>query len=568
MNCTTKTITQILRKNMIFLIIFLMGIVFSTLMEIYPLKFMQNILDGLSEGNRFSTIFWLLFCWYMCRLLGALASTVSGFASAALSTKISQTLRSEIFDRVTQSSYSTIEGQSASESIGSIITDVNSIGKTLLSTSQYIIQNVFLFVWATYFLFKTDWVLYLSCVPLGIVMWLAGNLVSKKSQHNHRVRRELETELTDVFLGYFSGAREIFTLGMKNEYMCKFSKLNIMLKSKQFKANGLNVALSNILEVLWPVATVISLGVGGYRVLYCNLSTGSLIAFMWYIQWAINPISQLSSYKNEIQETKVSIERISKVLERFPCEEQKLIPAKAQVDEIKFSNISYHYPVGGRGIRDISFAVQTGCLYSFIGKTGSGKSTIGKLLAGLYQPDSGQIFVNGLPQNLAEHRMSRHVMCAYSDPYVFDGSMINNITLDFSKKHLDIESYEKLLTMLELGNLSNVDDLSSQGEHGLSTGQKQRIAIGRLLYNAPNVFIIDEATSAIDSATEKAILETLHKISQTNIVIFISHRLSSVLQTDHCFIVEDGRIITEGDPKSMIQESEKFRALFAEQINA
>lgn len=558
--------TEFVSKNKFALFMLFVFLLLASFFEIYPVLFMQRILDGLTQSINFVTILLLLIYWYGCRLIGALFSALSGRMSSSLSSKYSRRIRKAIFDRITLSSYAVAEDKSAAENIYTSIDDVNSLGSAILSPIQYMAQNLFIFIWATVYLIKLDYVLYLTCVPLGVVMWFFGNVVSRKTKNNEVKKRTVESNVAEVINGFFSGAREVLTLGLVDRIRCVFDGLNEELCNRQYRNGWLQSALSSLLDILWPIATVITLGLGGYRVSTGQLTIGSLIAFMWYIQWAINPVSQFAVYKNQIQIASVSYNRIDQLFETYGTSSRTPKACLEKISEITFDRVSYSYENSGRGIRDVSFSLKTGTFYSIVGKTGSGKSTIGKLISGLYEPEAGTIELNGTDIIPASLIGNLQIMSAFSDAYIFTGSIIDNITLFSDEDTLKQGSLDDVFSVLSLDDLRNSDNLSSQGEHGLSTGQKQRIAIGRMLYHNPDVLIIDEATSAIDSSTEKSILDKLSALSANHIVVLISHRLSSILRTEYCYVVDNGCIVSQGNPTMLLEDSNKFKQLFADQM--
>ena len=558
--------TEFVSKNKFALFMLFVFLLLASFFEIYPVLFMQRILDGLTQSINFVTILLLLIYWYGCRLIGALFSALSGRMSSSLSSKYSRRIRKAIFDRITLSSYAVAEDKSAAENIYTSIDDVNSLGSAILSPIQYMAQNLFIFIWATVYLIKLDYVLYLTCVPLGVVMWFFGNVVSRKTKNNEVKKRTVESNVAEVINGFFSGAREVLTLGLVDRIRCVFDGLNEELCNRQYRNGWLQSALSSLLDILWPIATVITLGLGGYRVSTGQLTIGSLIAFMWYIQWAINPVSQFAVYKNQIQIASVSYNRIDQLFETYGTSSRTPKACLEKISEITFDRVSYSYENSGRGIRDVSFSLKTGTFYSIVGKTGSGKSTIGKLISGLYEPEAGTIELNGTDIIPASLIGNLQIMSAFSDAYIFTGSIIDNITLFSDEDTLKQGSLDDVFSVLSLDDLRNSDNLSSQGEHGLSTGQKQRIAIGRMLYHNPDVLIIDESTSAIDSSTEKSILDKLSALSANHIVVLISHRLSSILRTEYCYVVDNGCIVSQGNPTMLLEDSNKFKQLFADQM--
>lgn len=558
--------TEFVSKNKLALFMLFVFLLLASFFEIYPVLFMQRILDGLTQSIDFVTILLSLVYWYGCRLIGALFSTLSGRMSSSLSSKYSRRIRRAIFDRITLSSYAVAEDKSAAENIYTSIDDVNSLGSAILSPIQYMAQNLFVFIWATVYLIKLDYILYLMCVPLGVVMWFFGNVVSRKTKNNEVIKRTVESNVAEVIDGFFSGAREVLTLGLVDRIRCVFDGLNEELRNRQYRNGWLQSALSSLLDILWPIATVITLGLGGYRVSTGQLTIGGLVAFMWYIQWAINPVSQFAVYKNQIQIASVSYKRIDQLFETYGTSSRTPKTCLEKISEITFDRVSYSYENSGRGIQDVSFSLKAGTFYSIVGKTGSGKSTIGKLISGLYEPESGTIELNRTDIIPASLIGNLQIMSAFSDAYIFTGSIIDNITLFSDEDTLKQGSLDEVFSVLSLDDLRNIGNLSSQGEHGLSTGQKQRIAIGRMLYHDPDVFIIDEATSAVDSSTEKSILDKLSALAADHIVVLISHRLSSILRTEYCYVVDNGCIVSQGEPMMLLENSNEFKQLFANQM--
>lgn len=272
--------TEFVSKNKLALFMLFVFLLLASFFEIYPVLFMQRILDGLTQSIDFVTILLSLVYWYGCRLIGALFSTLSGRMSSSLSSKYSRRIRRAIFDRITLSSYAVAEDKSAAENIYTSIDDVNSLGSAILSPIQYMAQNLFVFIWATVYLIKLDYILYLMCVPLGVVMWFFGNVVSRKTKNNEVIKRTVESNVAEVIDGFFSGAREVLTLGLVDRIRCVFDGLNEELRNRQYRNGWLQSALSSLLDILWPIATVITLGLGGYRVSTGQLTIGGLVAFM------------------------------------------------------------------------------------------------------------------------------------------------------------------------------------------------------------------------------------------------------------------------------------------------
>lgn len=558
-----KILTQKFIKSqlpsIITLFIFLLVAAF---MEIFPIRFMEEIIDGFSGNMLLSALLISLLYWYLCRVIGSVSETFAGRQAARFSSVFSDKIRLELYERITNSQFHIIEQANVSENIGAAIDDANKIGNAIVAPIKYTAQNAFTFIWASYFLIKIDYILYFTCIPLGIIMWLIGDAISKKTLDNQKKKREMESEVTQLYLNLFGGVKEIFTLKTARQQKKILTEKSDDLKKFQFKVQWLASFLASMTNALWPIATVISLGVGGYRVLNHELTIGGAMAFMWYVQWAIHPISQLSFYKNEIQSSRVAYMRIKKLFDMFKGDAVAEINEE-RINDIELKNISYFYPENNRGVSNISLRLTKGYIYSLVGATGCGKSTIAKLIMGLYEPCEGKIKLNGEMWSQMKLLGAKQIKSAYSNPYLFPTNIIDNIALE---QNTDKKKLEKIIRLLKLEDVPTDEFIISQGEQGLSTGQKQRIGIARLLYNPVDVIILDEAASAIDSDTEKIISENIKEAFSEKIVLSISHRLSTVLATDYCFILNGGKIIEQGDPKKLIKNSDNFKSLFADQI--
>ena len=555
----TKKFIKSQLPSIITLFLFLLVAAF---MEIFPIRFMEEIVDGFSNNMLLSALLISLLYWYLCRVIGSVSETFAGRQAARFSSVFSNKIRLELYERIANSQFHIIEQANVSENIGAAIDDANKFGNAIVAPVKYTAQNVFTFIWASYFLIKIDYILYFTCIPLGIIMWLIGDAISKKTLDNQKKKRELESEVTQSYLNLFSGVREIFTLKTARQQKKLLAEKSGNLKKFQFKVQWLASFLASMTNALWPIATVISLGVGGYRVLNHELTIGGAMAFMWYVQWAIHPISQLSFYKNEIQSSRVAYMRIKKLFDLFKGDAVAEINEE-QINDIELENISYFYPENNRGVSNISLSLTKGHIYSLVGVTGCGKSTVAKLIMGLYEPREGKIKINGEKWPQMKLLGAKQIKSAYSNPYLFPTNIIDNITLEQSA---DEKKLEEIMRLLKLEDVPTDEFIISQGEQGLSTGQKQRIGIARLLYNPVDVIILDEAISAIDSDTEKVISENIKEVFSEKIVLSISHRLSTVLATDYCFILTGGKIIEQGDPKQLIKNSDNFKELFADQI--
>lgn len=557
---------RFLKRNLTGFALLVAALFLVGLLEIIPIRYMSAIIDGLSSNFDVTFLVINLLYWYGLRIGKSIISAVAGWFSSSLSASYSASLRELLFHRIVHTKYETLETASLSDTVTGSIEDINSMGSLLVNPIQYIAQNLFTFLWAIILLIRIDGVLLTACLPLGLLMWFAGQIASKKTAVYQKEKRKLEGGIAARIIGYLLESRDILTFRIQKKALNRFINNSSALEKQQRTAQFISALLTSVLDALWPIATVVVLAMGGYRALNDHLTLGGLVSFMWYVQWAIHPISQMSIYKNQIQVAKVASERMEKLFDVFPVSSDDGPVCNSTIRSMDLQHIFFSHKSTGRGIRDVSLSLLPGIRYSIVGHTGCGKSTLCKLLLGLYIPDSGQITIKTDTGIMENPFYSSKITAAFQEPLVFSGGIASNV----AARDVEPDS-EKVKQCLNIVGLSSIydesnDTLSELGDRGLSSGQKQRLAIARILYYNPDVIILDEATSALDSDIESLIMKHLFS-NRKSIIIIVAHRLSLAMKTDTCFLMDNGNLIATGSPNELLRTNTTFQKLFRDQID-
>ena len=563
---------EFIRKNLPALLIISITLVLGGLMEVFPVRYMQQIINGLIGSAPFTAILGLVGLWYGCRILGALANYGSGYLTGKIAAKCGGFFRQIIFNRIVNSYYWDRENASTADVTTRLINDASELGDLIIQPLYIVGKNLFIFLWSVIFLAQIDWLLLLVCIPLGGVMLLLGSANARKSRNIIQKVRLHETKLTKVILETLNAAKEMVVFNFGAHQSRTFEKSNEVVIDAQTRGARLLSALESSMNGLWPLATVACLGLGSYRVIQGDLSVGGLVAFMWYVQWVVHPISQIANYKSQIQKSIVSLERIDELLGWYPgdCEPSCQESFKKT---LRLENVSYQYPTGNKpGIHNIDIQVSLGQTLAIVGRTGCGKSTLLKTLLGLVQPDSGEITLDGHPIHARSLHGAAFSAAAFSDPIIFNTSLRNNIVMDAGNNDHDTppDLLEKVIQMAcidqFLGELpQGVDTIIGQTGKGLSSGQMQRIALARALYKQPQLLILDEATDSIDSETESKIFTAIKNSDKALACIIVSHRLSSIKDADQIYYLEDGEIQAAGTHTALFSSCPAYKALFHSQ---
>ncbi len=335
-----------------------------------------------------------------------------------------------------------------------------------------------------------------------------------------------------------------------------------------FRGGHLANLISQSTSLISKMLSVLLLWFGAKEVLAGNLTVGQLIAFNMLSARAIAPILRLSQIWNEFQQTKISIARIGDI---FNCPgepgfDPNRVTLPAIAGNVEFDRVTFRYqPDGAPVLRDVSFTVAAGEVIGIVGSTGSGKTTLAKLLQRLYVPERGRVLVDGVDLSKVDASwLRRQIGVVVQDGVLFNSSIRDNITLNIPE--LEIEA------VIAAAKLAGAHPFIMELPHGydtpvgergiqLSTGQRQRLAIARALATNPRMIIFDEATSALDYESELVIQRNMKEICQGRTVFIIAHRLSTVRQADRIITLEKGMVVENNSPENLLASGGRYATL-------
>jgi ATP-binding cassette subfamily B multidrug efflux pump len=395
-------------------------------------------------------------------------------------------------------------------------------------------------------------------IPLPFLAWsifYVNKIVNRKSEH---IQSQL-SELTSQAQESYSGIRVIKSFVQEENAINVFARI-----SETYRKSATNLSLTesiyfpamNLFIGLSMLSTVL---IGGWQAIEGNVTPGNIAEFVIYINLLMFPISAIGWTANMIQRAAVSQRRINEFLLTQPDIEN---PAEAQelqlTGRIEFKNVSFTYPhTGIKALSDFSLLIEPGDRVAVIGKTGSGKSTLAHLLLRMYDVDSGEILVDGIPiRSMNLQRLRDQISYVPQDVFLFSDTISNNIGLGQEVKDEPAIHEAARMAVVDNDILQLAEGYETiTGERGvmLSGGQKQRISIARALIKSPAVLIMDESLSAVDTRTENAIQHNLNEYLATRTAIVITHRIFKTWNFDKIVVLEDGRIVEEGTHEELME---------------
>ncbi len=407
----------------------------------------------------------------------------------------------------------------------------------------------------------------LSLVPMALLM-VVGSIVGKYMMKKWEVRQQAFSDLSDFSQESFSGIAVIKAFVKEFKELIAFRWLN----KKNEKANVDYTRISTLLNIAVTlfVESVICviLGYGGYLVHSKSFNAGELVEFIGYFTSIVWPVMAVAQLIDMTSRGKASLNRISELLDtkQDVYDREGVKELENAKGNIEFKNLTFRYPDGDYdALKNVSFSIKAGENVGIVGKTGSGKTTVVDLILRTYNVPDGTVFIDGRDVNdLSIHSVRAASAYVPQDNFLFSDTIENNIA--FAYDEIDEAAVEEAARLSDVhGNIMEFTDKykTVMGERGVtvSGGQKQRISIARaLMKNAP-ILILDDSVSAVDTKTEKVILENLSKNRENRTTILIAHRISTVEKMDKIIYIDDGRVIAVGTHAELYDGCDDYRRM-------
>lgn len=517
---------------------------------------------------------------YLCLIYLALALLKGIFlfftrqTIIVMSRLIEYDLKNEIFDKYQTLSISFYKKNNTGDLLNRISEDVTKVRMYLGPAIMYTINVAVLFILVITFMIKKNPELTLYVlIPLPIlsfIIYKISFMINKKSENTQIQQSILSTFVQEAF----SGIRVLKSYNRQSYFSNEFT-----IETENYKRASLSLAYVNAffipaIVLLIGLSTILTIYIGGIKTINNEIDYGDIVQFIFYINMLTWPIASVGWVTSLIQRAAASQKRINEFLKV----DEKIINKKNAVTidiikEVEFNKVTFTYPdTGIIALKDISFSIKKGQSLGIIGRTGSGKSTIGNLICRLYDADNGSILINN--KNTQDHNINNlrsRIGHVPQDVFLFSDTISNNISFGLELSPINNEPIQNAAKnafihkeILEFPNAYN----TNIGERGitLSGGQKQRVSIARALIKNPDVLIFDDCLSAVDTEAEENILKNLAPIMKSCITIIIGHRVSSIMKSDYILVLDKGIIIEEGKHEELILKKGYYSEIHKKQL--
>ncbi len=494
-------------------------------------------------------------------------------AGGRAATGIANDIRQALFEHLQRLSFSFYD----KNPVGWLMSRVTSDTSRMASIIPWFLLDM---VWGTAFIAMVSlmmlwlhWQLALLVMITIPLLFLVTRIFQRKLLHSQRGVRRLNSRITARFNENITGINTSKALVREQQNLREFSELS----GEMFHHSVINKLQASVyLPLMLAIGSsgvALTLWYGGARV-GDGLSLGELVAFMQYAALFYIPIQEMSATFTEFQSAQASAERVQGLLETEPeiqdDSEREQVPLQGRIKEISFQHVDFYYNPAEKVLADFNLDVKQGESIALVGATGSGKSTLVNLLARFYEPRQGSILINGRDyRDYPLLDLQSRLGMVLQSPHLFSGSIMENIRygqLQASDQEVQAAARQvnadEFIQQLEQG----YQTLIGEGGSRLSAGQKQLVSLARAVLADPDIFILDEATSSIDTQSERLIQQGIDKVMRGRISFVVAHRLSTIRSASRILVIHRGEIVEQGDHASLLARRGSYYHLYQNQF--
>lgn len=575
-NNTVLIIISYLKAYKFFLFLAIFLTIGSSIFEIISPKLMGNITTRIFENLKMNTRIDFQYVIKICIILGIvyLFQGVFEFFRGRILVDVTQDLiakfRREISEKVKYIPTSYYDKNKTGDLLSRMTNDVETLGKNLQQTISSILSSIVLIVGILTVMIKISPTLTLVFLFTLPMTYFSTKFISKKSQGYFRRKSQGLGSMVGFVEENFSGSELIKAFNYENRAEREFLEINGNLYEVSYKASFMTGIMLPIMTFISNLGYVMLSIIGGLLVLSGKLFVGDIQAVIQYVRRLANPIEQLAEMASIFQASIAAAERVFEFLDQEAEEEIVKDQIKEKVEDIDFNNVYFSYDKKNSVINNLNLHVKKNKTVAIVGSTGAGKTTIVNLLMRFYDIDKGSIKINGIDiRDVSRKNLRSRFGMVLQDSWLFRGTIYDNIlygrqdatreeVIDAAKKAYCHSFIEKLP--------KSYDTVLNEDASNISQGQRQLLTIARALLSDPEILILDEATSSVDTRTEALIQKAMRNLLKERTNFVIAHRLSTIVNSDVILVLDKGDIVEKGNHKDLITKNGIYAELYNSQF--
>lgn len=500
-------------------------------------------------------------------IASSLLTWLQTFVMIRVSQKTIRRLRQQLFEQYQSLPLAFYDKRQQGDLMSRMTNDIENLNAALSQSVIQIVSSFLTIVGTAFALFYLDWGLALVTLIIIPLIVYATKQIIKRSSVNYKARQRDLGNLNGYIEETISNADIITLFGQEKSTLAEFKEANERLRGSAMRADIISGFMGPINNFMNNLGLSLVIGAGAIMAVTNGLTIGVIASFVTYTRQFFRPINQLSNLLNTFQSAIAGSERVFEVLDEAK-EVADIENAKVKEQfsgDVKFENVQFAYETGKTVLHGIDFEAKAGETIAIVGPTGSGKTTIIQLLTRFYDATGGRILLDG--ESIEHYKMTNvrdHVGVVLQDTYLFSGTVRENIR--FGKLQATDDEVEQAAKIAYAHNFikylpEQYDTVLTSGGLNLSQGQRQLIAIARAILEDPDILILDEATSSVDTMTEVHIQKGLNNLMEGRTSFVIAHRLKTIENADQILVIKAGQILEQGNHNSLMNEQGFYATL-------
>ncbi|MGN0448510.1 MAG: ABC transporter ATP-binding protein [Acutalibacteraceae bacterium] len=579
-SATAKKLLALLKGNELGVIFTVICAAGSSFLSIQGPQYLGDIIDVLDTQVKsklsfgtfdFTPIYNILLTILIIYSLSSLLAFMQHYIIAGVVQGLVTTLRQKLNKKLSVLPLSYFDNHNTGDILSRITNDIDNVNNTLQNNLIQIITSLVTFFGVFAIMLKESVSLSLTSLMPFPICFVIAMVILRFSKYYFRRQWKETGDVNGHIEEMFTGHKIVKAFSYEKMAIEEFDIVNEQLAESGRKAQLFSGLINPLINFANNAGYVVICVIGGYLIIKGEATVGAITVFMTYTKLLMQPITDLSVIANNLQSSLASAERVFSVLEakeEEPDKQTDLVITDG--GEVEFKNVSFSYTEDKPLIENFNLKVNKGDLVAIVGPTGAGKTTIVNLLMRFYEIKGGSITVNGVDIREITRENLRNIFgMVLQDTWLFEGTLKDNIL--YGRKDATEEDFKKAVKAAKIDSFVNTlpdgfDTVLDEGGGNLSVGQRQLVTIARAILASPDILILDEATSSVDTRTEKQIQQATVNLMQGRTNFVIAHRLSTIVNADMIIVMRDGSIIETGTHKKLLEKDGFYAELYNSQF--
>ena len=571
-NKTLKRIIGLARPHLTWVIGFLITIAIVSILDGYFTFLSKKIIDEAIIPKDLLVLNKYVIRYGALLIVQACGVFVFIYLVAILGERIRYDLRKSMFNHLQELSLSYYSRTPVGWVMARVTSDSERVSDLMtwgVLDSTWAVINI---VTSSIFMFIINWRLALIVLLVIPILVYVAVQFRKRIIQQYRTVRKVNSKITASYNESITGVRVVKALCREDENLREFGELTQNMYRSSYRAAWLSALFLPVVQIISSLALGAIIWYGGWQSSIGWITIGGIQAFASYITFMMWPVQDMARVYAEMQHSIASAERIFSLIDAVPDVKDKevTIPTETILSELEFDHVDFYYEKEKPVLSDFSLKVKPGEMIALVGPTGGGKTTIVNLLCRFYEPKNGVIRIGGVDYtDLTMHDIQSRIGIVLQTPHLFSGTIRENIRygkLDATDEEIESAAKtagaDEFIRGMEKGYLQEV----GEGGNQLSVGQKQLISLARAVLAKPEIFIMDEATSSVDTLTEALIQQGMEALMKGRISFIIAHRLSTIKRANRIILIDNGQITEMGTHQELLRSGGHYYNLYTQQF--